>query len=158
MKKYQLSPNFYLHEFVPKSLYMRWKAKSIYWVEMNGVLRAQLMRDLTGESVTICNWFYGGVYNESGFRMPNTKTGGFLSQHKLANARDWKVGQMTSHEMHEVIYSNWEQFRSLGMTTLEHASDTESKHGELGRDWTHEDSRSVNGIWDLDKGPYIVRP
>lgn len=139
MKRIKVSDNFFLDEFINKTTYNKFEIKSSRYIRPELITAAQLFRDLTGESVTICNWATGGSYNESGLRDFNTSTGAKYSMHKFTQAIDIKCGKMTSWEMYNVIKDNWSAFYKIGIRRVEHPDYTQTKNGKLGRDWLHID-------------------
>lgn len=128
-----ISENFDLREFVPKSIYDAFGEGSIKFIDKRIVDVVQLLRDLSGRSVVVNNWHTGGSYSESGYRVPDTKTGAKYSQHKFGRAADVKVSGMTPKEVVALIIKNEKMFMDLGLTTIENTNATPS--------WAHLDCR-----------------
>ena len=136
----KISENFDLQEFVPKEVYAKFGDASLQFIDKRIVDVVQLLRDLTGKAVTVNNWHTGGKYNESGYRVPDTKTGAFYSQHKSGRAADVKVAGMTPKEVVALILKNKKSFMDLGLTTIENTDATPT--------WTHLDCRWT-GLSDI---------
>lgn len=130
---------FTIQELVPLEIFNRFGSKSIMFIDLDIVRCADLFRELVGSPVNVNDWWNNGLYSESGFRMPDTTTGGKLSQHKFGRALDLKVKGMTSKQMAEVIFSAEKDFMSLGLTTIEDPIFTTGIH----QDWLHIDSRNT---------------
>jgi hypothetical protein len=141
---------FEIHELVPPEIFNFWgEERSYWWTSQIQWDAANLFRELVGKSVKINDYHWGGVYTESGTRMPETRTGGGLSQHKFKCAIDVKVKGMSSFEMAEIVLQNQKKFLEIGVTTIE---DPEKTQGEF-QDWLHMDGRITK------KGSiYVVNP
>lgn len=124
----KVSKNFYLHEFVPVEIYRIYGDLSIRFINPTLPRMAQWLRDRYNRSVTINNWYGGGPYNESGFRMPDTKTGARLSAHKRGVAIDFKVADMPAIEVQADLEHN-------GSTIYADSGITVMERGTV--DWTH---------------------
>lgn len=135
----QLSTNFKLYEFVPKEVYTVFGDRSIRFIDSRVPKMAQYIHDRYGHSVIINDWYSGGQYNESGFRVPDTKTGTRLSSHKRGTAIDIKVKGISALEIQQDLIANWSvMHQDSGITTIERGTP----------DWTH-----VSCEWVLT--PYI---
>jgi len=153
MDRIKVCDNFYLDEFLNRNTYNRFKGRATrYCYQM--FAPAQLFRNLVGKSVTICNWFGGGNYNESGLRDFKTGTGASYSMHKFGGAIDCKVKDMSSHQMADVVKANWQEFYDAGIRRIEDPNDTESKWGAKGRDWLHMDTGEQ---YQLKGGIFVPR-
>jgi len=159
MNRVKVSDDFYADEFFYPSIYHRlhkkWGEERVsWWINPQRIQRLQLLRDLVGVPVTNCNWATGGPFKYSGLRPMTSLVGAIDSQHKYNNADDPKVWGMDSEQVHNIIHENWDAFRKIGVTTLEHPDKTRGK----GLGWTHMDGRFVSpGEWDINvRGPYIV--
>jgi hypothetical protein len=128
----RVSLNFVLEEFVDPGTYKRYGEKSIWFIDPKVINIAQLLRDLTGSSVTINNWKVGGSYSLSGLR-PFKSIGAKMSQHKFGRGIDVKIKGWTPEDIHELIKDNWVLFKKEGLTVIEDVSLTPS--------WTHLDCR-----------------
>jgi len=131
----KVSENFSLQEFIDKDTYRRFGDSSIWFIDQRVILIAQLIRDRFGKGVTINN----KSYNMSGFRPPQTKVGAKLSQHRFGRAGDFKILGMENNgadEMREDIIQNFEIYKKVGLTTIE--------HGDFSKTWLHADVRKVN--------------
>jgi|JI8StandDraft_1071087.scaffolds.fasta_scaffold93405_4 hypothetical protein len=145
MDRIKVSPNFYLDEFVPKKIYEQFGAKSIQFVSQERIDRAEAMRAIHGP-IIINNWATGGPLQESGFRVPDTKTGAFLSQHKQNNADDYhfvkfnglsKAAKLEAYDgVRLEIRNNPELYKGMGITTIEAGTWS----------WLHADGRNTTGL------------
>jgi len=135
MNPTKLSNNFWDHEFIPPEVYNSARLQNNWFIRPEVVALAQLVRDHFGVACTINNWYGGGRFKESGFRLPNTKTGGFLSQHKAYNAIDLKLSGVTADEARTEILKNESKFMAAGLTTLE--------SGRFAPTWVHMDLRNT---------------
>ena len=129
----KVSNNFYIQEFVPPEIYERYGDSSIWFINKKIVLLTQFVRDRHGKPVIANNWHTGGNLKNRGFRMPNCKVGGKLSQHKFANAVDYDIVGMTADEQREDQKKNFDLYSKYGLTTIE----------ENVR-WNHNDCRNTN--------------
>lgn len=127
----RLSDDFIIQEFIPKEVYDIYGIKSAWFIDIRLVNICQYLRDHIGKPITINNWFSGGSYNDSGFRVSGV--GASMSQHKYGRAADLKVKDLTPEEVHAIISEKWNVLKKLGLTTLENASKTPT--------WTHIDLR-----------------
>jgi hypothetical protein len=133
----KVSNNFTIQEFVPKAVYEQWGVSSMWFVDPRIISLAQFFRDHFGSSITINNWHTGGKYSERGFRLPDTKTGGALSQHKFGRAVDMSISGQTPETIFKEVKENENLFLAKGLTTVENPEFTPS--------WFHVDIR-VTGL------------
>ena len=131
----QISKNFLLQEFVPKAIYKLYEGKSTWFINPKIIQIAQELRYASGVPIIINNWHIGGVYNQSGYRVPETVIGAKLSQHKLGNAIDVRSNEVTPIELMNVVLSKKDLFMQLGLTAMEDVTATKS--------WLHLDCRFV---------------
>lgn len=143
-----MSKYFKIFELMPPEL-EPWGEFAWAFIDDRIVIAADLFRAKVDRPVLINTWKWGGAYKESGLRMPNTTTGGKLSQHKFGRALDLKVEGLSSFEMAEIVQRNEKEFMRIGLTTIEAPEHT---HGKF-KDWLHIDCRHTG----LDKIK-IVRP
>lgn len=133
----KVSKNFDLREFVPPTIWERFKENSIWFIDQRVIDLAQFYRDYFDKPVTVNNWHYNpGGYSERGFRVPTTITGAKLSQHRFGRAFDCNIDGITPNEAREEILKNREMFMAHGLTTLE--------SGEFAKTWIHSDIRATN--------------
>lgn len=129
-----VSKNFILQEFVPESVWNKYSTNSTWFIDPRIIRIAQFLRDRYGLPATINNWHRGGEYNESGYRLPTTKTGASLSQHKFGRAIDIKFLDKSNSfydEIREDIKKHEEEFRKVGVTAVEEGT----------KSWIHLDCR-----------------
>lgn len=129
----KISENFLIQEFVPKAIYEQFGSKSIWFIDKKLITIAEFLRSFLSSPVTINNWHVGGSYSESGYRVPDTTTGGKLSQHKLKSAIDVKVKGITPQDVYKIILANEKRFMEAGITTMENIEATPT--------WNHIDVR-----------------
>lgn len=142
---FKVSANFVLQEFVPKELFQQFGVKSIWFIDRPIINVAELIRTRFGKPVTINNWHTGGNLNNRGFRMPDSSTGGKLSQHKFGRAIDVSVTGIQVHELFKDIKDNYDIYNKVGLTTVEDIQFTPT--------WLHCDCRITNMT-----GLNIVKP
>lgn len=132
-----ISTHFDLQEFVPKELYDQFGMNSIWFLDPRLINLAEFIRLHFDASMVINNWSYatGKVFNERGYRMPNTETGGKLSQHKFGRAIDFNIVGLTPIEVSDEIAKNYQYFFPYGLTTMENPEKTPT--------WTHVDCRNT---------------
>ena len=144
---YRVSTNFILEEFIDPETFSIFGERSVWFIDPVIVRVVQFIRDRHGVPVTVNNWHIaGGKYNESGYRRPNTTTGGKLSQHKFGRASDIKTTGITRQELYKDIIDNQSLYMKVGLTTVEHIDSTPS--------WVHLDCRYIPDIKEI----FIVKP
>lgn len=141
----KVSNNFYLHEFIPIHIYHQYGRKSTWFIRPEIIKLAQFYRDWFDSPMTINNWYWGGPYQERGYRDPHTNTGSKLSQHKLGAAFDCTIRGISADEVRKEILRNKDEFMKAGLTTLEHPAYAPT--------WVHSDIRWT-GMDDI----LIVKP
>lgn len=119
-KRIPLTANFYVDEFVPPAIYNKFGQMSTRFIAPALPTIAQGVRDYFDAACTINDWIHGGPYSESGFRMPDSKTGAPLSPHRRGMAIDIRIKGIASAEVESVIIKNWDKdFKSMGVTVIE---------------------------------------
>lgn len=141
----QVSKSFKIQEFVGQSIYRQYGDSSTWFIQKQLVDVMQFIRDYFGKVIIINNWHTGGEFSERGFRLPDTLTGGKLSDHKRGMAADFNVKGMTAQEVNAAILAAEKDFLKEGLTCIEHTESTPT--------WTHASVRWTN----LDK-ILIVKP
>lgn len=145
----QLTKNFQLQEFIPKTMYGLYGDKSIWFINPKLPVIAQLLKDTLCEEyetnvlVNINTWNSQGSRQYSGRRPYNIDSeigGARESQHKMGNAIDVQCfingKQIPSKDIHAIILKNEKQFMEAGLTTLENVAYTKT--------WNHLDCRWTN--------------
>jgi len=132
--------NFDIEEFVPPEVFKDFGMNSKWFINKIVVNLAQFIRDYFEKTVTINNWSYwkpgmGGNYKERGFRLPDSKTGAKLSQHRLGNACDFSIKGLTADEVRAEIMKFGDEFLDVGLTTMESA--------QFSPTWCHIDCRNT---------------
>lgn len=139
-----ISTSFDLRELVPKILYDYMGDKSIWFLDPRLITLVQFFRDHYGLPITINDWHTGGTLIDCGFRMPDSKTGATLSQHKFGRAVDCHFSGITDYEeMRNKVRNDWYILKAQGLTTIELATPT----------WLHIDIRHT-GMDGLLEVPY----
>ncbi len=129
------SNHFIIQELVPKEIYEYRGEKSIELIDKRLWTLIDFFRDYFAVPITINNWDSGGKFNESGFRLSNSKTGAALSQHKFGRAADLKFEGLTNYDgIRDVVIQHWDKFKKAGLTTIEAGTET----------WLHVDIRDTN--------------
>lgn len=141
----KISPNFYLHEFLPVHIYNRYGKKGRWFIRPEIIKLAEFYRSYFDAPVTVNNWYWGGGLQERGYRTPDTSTGSKYSQHKLGAAFDCNIQNVTPEEAREEILKHQYVFMSAGLTTLE--------DGAYAPTWIHSDIRPT-GLDEI----LIVKP
>lgn len=141
----KVAKDFDLREFVPPKIWAQYGERSAQFLDPRVFAIAQAYRDFFGASVTVNDWHTKGQRTESGFRMPDTKTGGYLSQHKQGRAFDCRIAGISPQDAFKAICANFAHFKTFGLTTLEDVQFTPT--------WVHSDCR-FTGQDDL----LIVKP
>jgi len=130
MKK--VSQNFFDVEFIPEQIYHDSRIDNIWFIDKKTVSIAEYIRTMIDSPVIINDWYWKGQYHESGFRLPNTLTGSYLSMHKLKIAIDMKFPDINDlGYVRQFIKDKEEELMQLGMTTVERNTST----------WIHVDCR-----------------
>lgn len=100
--------HFEIHELVPKRLYEEYQAmgkQDKLWLLFDDrmLLAIDIIRKAYGR-IIINDWYWGGRYDESGWRYWFTTTGALLSQHKFGRAFDLKPVNVGVEEIrHRII-------------------------------------------------------
>jgi len=158
----KVSKNFNLKEFVSPLTWRRFGLKSIWFIDPKIIVIAQLLRDITGASVTINDWHLEGRYKYSGYRPPfivrikkifanrfepiktlsaflkivkRYKIGAAESQHKMGRAIDVKVEGLRSVEVYNIVMAHSAEFIKAGLTAIEDVEKTPT--------WVHLDCRNT---------------
>src|SRR3990167_3998794 len=95
----RISTNFHLDDFVPQTIFLQFGIKSIWFISPFMINYAELLHTRFGKKIIINNWADGGTLHNRGFRLPDTTTGGKLSQHKFKCAIDTNVLGVSPEEV-----------------------------------------------------------
>lgn len=95
---------FRIYELVPRSIYDRFPP-DLLWKLFDDrlLLTADRIRIRYNRIVYINDWYWGGIFEESGFRHFDSNTGAKLSDHKFGRALDLKVEGMSHEEIRQDI-------------------------------------------------------
>lgn len=118
MERIKLSKNFYLDEYIPKSLYKEFEHKThilIGLLDRRLISADQKLRNVFGP-VTINNWATGGERNWSGIRTAESPFYSRTSQHSWGRASDKIFSNASPQEVREYIMENW---KKLGISCIE---------------------------------------
>jgi hypothetical protein len=123
IKRIKLTKNFYLDEYIPKDLYLKYYEHKPHYLigllDKKIVLIDQFLRERFG-AATINNWISGGDRNWSGLRTPESPYYKFLSQHSYGRASDSIYKYASAKEVREDIKNNYEKlYKPLGLTCIE---------------------------------------
>ena len=137
MKKVQLSPNLWLHEYIPKEMYLDYEKKGklhhLRWMIDDRLINAdQALRDRFG-SLTINNWASHGSRKWSGLRTPGSPYYKEASSHSFGRASDKIFSSATAEEVRDEIKKNQAYWKLQGITAIED-----------GVSWVHSDCRPNN--------------
>lgn len=127
----KVSKDFELQEYVPGSLYNKMGDSCIWFLDQRLISLVQFIRDDIGKPIYINNWQIGGVMNDCGFRLPDSRTGTALSQHKFGRAADLHIDGVNYDDLRKYIQEEWRKYKNAGLTTIE--ADTST--------WLHVDIR-----------------
>ena len=139
-----INPDFYkcqhfrIYELVDPETHRRFGERA--WMFFNPkALRMidgiwEFFNDYRGQKtvVKINDWYWGGQYQWSGLRTLDCTIGGDLSQHRLANGFDCKIGGVPAEEARQVILANQDHKYLQYITCI-----------EADVDWLHADSRNI---------------
>lgn len=146
----KVAKNFDIREFVPQLLWEQFRDKSIWFVNPTIIKLAQFNKDFFSEyfgkevSVIINDWLWGGRYQFSGFRFPDSlKRDSETTFHQggLCSATDNKYRfketreTIDPDEIRKIILEHESEFMAKGLTTLE--------SGEFAPTWVHQDCRNT---------------
>lgn len=134
LDRIQLTKNFYLDEFVPPLILRAYGPRAIWFIDKSVVLGAQFIRDTFGRPMFGNTYFDGGELINRGYRMPDSKVGGRLSQHKRGGAFDFTIDDIPPQEVFEWFIKSYTFLSDdHGFTTIEAETPT----------WTHLDNRNT---------------
>lgn len=130
--------NFRVEEFVPKSVYNKRGAKSIYLMDKELLVFIDEFRDHIGAPITINNWKWGGNFQFRGLRTPDSDVYSQFSQHSFGRALDFDVKGYDAAEIRKWIIDNRDLWWVKPITFIED-----------GVSWVHVDTRCTpdNQLW-----------
>lgn len=134
MTRHLLTEDFFLDEFMCPEKYSQYGKNSVRLLDMRIVMGMQYIREQSGKSITINNWWNGGSLDERGLRLFKTKTGASDSQHKFGRAVDSNMSGFTIKEYFDFVMSHEKYLiENQLITTIENISFTKT--------WLHTDCR-----------------
>jgi len=135
MKTYKISPNFWLHEYIPRALYEATHKRPhrlMNCIDPRMIKIDQVMRNRYGPA-TINNWYTGGEREWSGVRTAGSPYYSFFSEHSWGRASDKLFSDMSAEEVRADIKEHYEDiYKPLGLTCIED-----------GVGWVHSDARAL---------------
>jgi len=129
----KISAHFDIREFVDPTIFNKYGAASQWFIDQKVIEFMEIIRERFGKAIYVNDWYRGGNLQERGYRIPDTSTGAWYSQHKFGRACDFNVLGMESSEVFDDVVSNQEFYLSIGVTTIEDAAYSPT--------WTHLDMR-----------------
>ncbi len=125
-KKFGLNKYFIIPEFVPPEIFDKFGVNSLRFIDPRLITIAVFVREKTGLSVTINDWFWGGQFQNSGYRTPECSEGADLSAHKRSVAVDLKIKNWGKKEWKVFVKENKRELIKLGATAIEDLDYTEN--------------------------------
>ena len=123
--------HFGIEELVPENVFNKFGNSSWWFLDYRTIKTLEWMRDHLGPC-TVNNWFWGGKYDQSGFRtsefyvienrpeyIAKQMMAESFSQHKYGRAFDCKFKNHTAEEARNYIKNNWELFGLGWAITIE---------------------------------------
>ena len=118
----KLNKYFYLQEFVPKHIYLKYEEKSLRFIDPSIIKLAFLFREIYGPT-TINNWLWEGQNNDSGYRDSLSPFYSPTSQHSFGRALDLHFLDYHSPEdydsIREDIKKHQNKWMQIGLTRVE---------------------------------------
>lgn len=128
----KVSDNFYLDEYIPKSLYLKYEKqphKLMWLLDLKLINVDQYLRNRFGP-MTINNWWNGGNRQWSGLRIPKSSYYSLTSQHSYGRASDKIPHNVSVDEIITHIKKSESILMPLGLRGV-----------EMGVSWLHTDVR-----------------
>lgn len=119
--------HFVVQEFVPPEIHAKYGESSWRFIHKDLLCLADAVREFFSAPISINTWHKSGEFRDSGYRLPDCKTGAPLSSHKRGMAIDIKVAGVQAPAVQEKIIQNYAHFRAFGLTGIEDKTPT----------WTH---------------------
>lgn len=95
---------FQIFELVPPSVYNNFDHEHLWRVFDNRLLVTfDRIRIRYNRTIYINDWYWGGIYERSGFRHFDCAVGAQLSDHKFGRAGDLKIEGVSSREVRQDI-------------------------------------------------------
>ena len=118
MTRNQLTTNFYLDEYIPKDLYLKYEKNQMLLIGLidRQLLRADQLLRIQFGPITINNWWNEGERQWSGLRTNDSPDFSPTSQHTFGRASDKMFKLATAIEVRAYITDN---FKTLGITCIE---------------------------------------
>jgi hypothetical protein len=124
--------HFRIEELVPKDVFEKFGDRS--WQFLNPVALKALdnIREHFDDYVTVNNWLWGGPFQARGFRPMWSNVGASLSQHRLGNAFDLDVDNLSAKAVRAeiILHKHHPHFRDINCL-------------EADVNWVHFDCRNI---------------
>lgn len=163
----QLTKNYLLQEFVPKEIFEKFGANSIWFLDYRLPSYAQFLKEylishyqkkdsnIVNVLVIVNNWHTGGPHQYRGFRPRNCTEGADNSQHRFGRAMDCDIilvyadgkhVEADYKEIHSIIMADQKIFLDHGLGAIEDVA--------IASTWLHSDLRCTNTPTEI----LIVKP
>lgn len=137
IKKKKKGKNYFtIKEFVDRSTYQKYGAKSIWFVDEELIDQMNQLRDLFGREIIVNNWANGGSFQWRGLRTSKSSEYSTYSSHSFGRAVDFDVNGISAEQARVKII----QWYNEGILI--------SKSISLEKDvsWVHLDTRNGGGL------------
>jgi len=126
---------FEIHELVPKHIFEKYNISAWRFIRPELIRSLDLVKEKFPEgTMTVNNYFWGGNYNWSGLRTPDSPHYSETSMHSLGGAVDCKFNQYSVDDVRDYIVANPEQFPEIRGIEEDVA-------------WLHIDVRNTNRLY-----------
>lgn len=133
-----IADNFDAREFVHPAVFQAVGWPRVRWYISDFMINyAVLLRKILNAPIQINNWHRGGRLIGRGYRPPGYRPpgGALFSQHYLSRALDVSTAYYSPSEILEAIQKNADEFKAIGLTTIENPDFTPT--------WLHADCRPI---------------
>jgi len=143
-----LTTNFRLEEFVPRSVFQQWGVNATWFLVRDHVEAMQWLRTRLGKQIIINDWHLKGQHFWRGLRTPDAPSFKPWSQHAYKmNATDFHSPEMSVKEVYQWLLDNQDEV--IAKTSIRAIEDI-----SMTANWTHVDSRFIPNAKEL----LIVKP
>ena len=105
--------HFKIYEFVDKETYELLGEQAWKLFNMDLLLDLDWLRFKLDKKITVNDWYWGGEYQNRGFRTAKSTVGSTTSQHRSGNAVDFTVDGMTAEEVRQFILDNEDTYEDI---------------------------------------------
>ena len=124
--------HFEIYELVDPATYAIFDERAWMFFRPQALMALDGIREFFDAPVTVNNWQWGGPFRWRGLRLGSTIVGADYSQHKLGNAFDCDVREMTAEEVRQAILANKNDYRLQNINCI-----------ETKVNWLHFDCRNI---------------